>query len=221
RQSIERGGERLGNPGSQMLPADVEMLPHGRKAMLVAEPADHGVADLVVKFDQPADQRIAIVWRDRREGELAQRVERLGEQLLLAAEDPQHGPGGGVRACGDRLDGHRLERVRDQEPARALQNALPCRRGGFGTRSHQIGSGDGRFHVIYSDTNMYFVSIPMTRNIAAARRACRRRFGKAAVAGVDLQALPRRRITQSAPLQALQTTSPTPNAPQTPSGATR
>lgn len=141
---------------------DVEMLAHRRNSRLVGQPTDHRVAHLFIKVISAADQRIEIARRDRGVAELSQRVQRLGKQLFLAAEDSQHRPCRGLRTIGYGIDCHFLERVGDQELARACEDAVSGRRGGGGARPHHVGSCS--FHISHTDMNIIFVSIGVIRN---------------------------------------------------------
>src|SRR5579883_2260628 len=96
-------------------------------------------------------------------------MQSLGEQLLLAAEDAQYGSGGRVGPFCDQLDRHLLERMREEERARAFENALLGRRSRLRARAHHIGSCRAEFNVIDIDIKLNFMSTAMSLNKRSQR----------------------------------------------------
>src|SRR5579883_332479 len=149
-QPIEGRSERLADPGSEMSPPNLQTHVHRRNSRFIRQPADHGVADLLVKLVSSSDEGIHVPGDDRRLPELSERIQRLREKLLLVTEDAKNRSGGGAGAFRDGLDRHLLEGVSEQQRAGTFQDPLPSRRGGFRPHPHHI--GPARFHVSHCDT---------------------------------------------------------------------
>src|SRR5579883_683350 len=172
----ELRGKRRADAVSVALAAPFEALLQGGPPMLVGKALEDQIPHAFIDVEDRRDRRRHIAWRRRLDWHavLDHLLERRIDQLLLAAEDAEHRLHRGLGTPRHLLQREILDRPLAVELGGAGANARAGRRRLGGARRHHIGTrGAGLFifHDNPINTNIYFVSIRLTRKYGAPRGA--------------------------------------------------